>query len=250
MQDSPRLTLLVLDPVEEWQASGHVAETSRPVDQGAGQVAPSLSGRARLVCEEAGTGTAGECRVYGSPGGEWITKCRRAFSVRSSTKRTAPKLRPGSGTRRRRPRDEVWAGYRFVALGDAQAGSVLKVIDLGAGHSSGSENAMRTCHRRIEVRGPAQRVRRRGLRRPPLAARVQGNGSLAAHRPAPELSQRRVDQAAGPGRGPSTADRRVRGARRLRAGLRRTGWYANIKECGTTSRLGRRRWPSNPASSF
>ena len=33
----------------------------------------------------------------------------------------------------------MWAGYRFVALGDAKAANGLKVIDLGAGHSSGSE---------------------------------------------------------------------------------------------------------------
>ena len=36
-------------------------------------------------------------------------------------------------------REEVWADYRFVALGDAQAVDGLKVIDLGAGHASGSE---------------------------------------------------------------------------------------------------------------
>ena len=33
----------------------------------------------------------------------------------------------------------MWAGYRFVALADAQATSNLKVIDLGAGHASASE---------------------------------------------------------------------------------------------------------------
>ena len=36
-------------------------------------------------------------------------------------------------------KDEVWAGYRFVALADTKAAHGLKVIDLGAGHSSGSE---------------------------------------------------------------------------------------------------------------
>ena len=36
-------------------------------------------------------------------------------------------------------RDEVWGGYRFVALSDARADSGLKSIDLGAGHSSASE---------------------------------------------------------------------------------------------------------------
>ena len=36
-------------------------------------------------------------------------------------------------------RDEVWGGYRFVALSDARADSGIKCIDLGAGHSSASE---------------------------------------------------------------------------------------------------------------
>jgi hypothetical protein len=36
-------------------------------------------------------------------------------------------------------KDEVWAGYRFVVLADSTDPSGLKVIDLGAGHSSGSE---------------------------------------------------------------------------------------------------------------
>ena len=37
-------------------------------------------------------------------------------------------------------RDEVWAAYRYVALLDAQAQTGLRIIDLGAGHSSGSDS--------------------------------------------------------------------------------------------------------------
>jgi len=36
-------------------------------------------------------------------------------------------------------KDAVWAGYRFVVIADKQESDGLKVIDLGAGHSSGSE---------------------------------------------------------------------------------------------------------------
>ncbi len=36
-------------------------------------------------------------------------------------------------------KDEVWAGYRFVVLADSTDPSGLKVIDLGAGHSSAYE---------------------------------------------------------------------------------------------------------------
>ncbi len=37
-------------------------------------------------------------------------------------------------------RDEVWGGYRFVVIADQQEPDGLKVIDLGAGHSSGADS--------------------------------------------------------------------------------------------------------------
>jgi hypothetical protein len=36
-------------------------------------------------------------------------------------------------------KDEVWGGYRFVVIMDAQEADGLKLIDLGAGHASGPE---------------------------------------------------------------------------------------------------------------
>ena len=36
-------------------------------------------------------------------------------------------------------KDEVWAGYRFVALADTKAANGLKIINLGAGHASSNE---------------------------------------------------------------------------------------------------------------
>ena len=36
-------------------------------------------------------------------------------------------------------KDEVWGGYRFAIVGDSQESDGLKVIDLGAGHSSSGE---------------------------------------------------------------------------------------------------------------
>ena len=37
-------------------------------------------------------------------------------------------------------REEVWAGYRFVALADSQGRQGLKIVDLGAGHASAGES--------------------------------------------------------------------------------------------------------------
>ena len=36
-------------------------------------------------------------------------------------------------------KDEVWVGYRFVALAGTKAAKGLKIIDFGAGHASASE---------------------------------------------------------------------------------------------------------------
>ena len=66
-------------------------------------------------------------------------KCSRAYSVQNLTKQTAPKYGPGVREAEDTAKEEVWASYRFVALGDAQATDGLKTIDLGAGHSSSSE---------------------------------------------------------------------------------------------------------------
>ena len=37
-------------------------------------------------------------------------------------------------------RDEVWASYRFIAFADPKCPDGLKVVDLGAGHSSGAKS--------------------------------------------------------------------------------------------------------------
>jgi hypothetical protein len=37
-------------------------------------------------------------------------------------------------------KDEIWASYRFVVLGDQRESGGLRVIDLGAGHASGPES--------------------------------------------------------------------------------------------------------------
>ncbi len=40
---------------------------------------------------------------------------------------------------RRDAKDEVWASYRFIVLTDGKEADGLKVVDLGAGHSSAQE---------------------------------------------------------------------------------------------------------------
>ena len=142
IQDSPRLTLVVLDPDMEW--TGPVSQ-----DTEAASVA-------ELVCRwtrERGTsprlcpGSLVWC--VKKPGRQlrdrvehWLAWKRVEREVREGVLgaqfERADRAAVQSSVRdaEEAARDEVWSGYRFVALADPEAGDGLRIIDLGAGHSS------------------------------------------------------------------------------------------------------------------
>ena len=138
VQDSRLLTMVVVDPAEEWSGSGqlleHVAQWTRERGD-----SPRLYPGALVWCAR-------------KPGRE----LRASIEQWLAWRRVAQELSQGVlGTEfdqtnqaevqtrvrdaEEEAREEVWGGYRFVALQDTQAAGGLKVIDLGAGHSSGSE---------------------------------------------------------------------------------------------------------------
>ena len=138
VQDSPRLTLIVLDPEEEWrgddQQAGQIGQWTRERGK-----SPRLYSGALVWCAR-------------KPGRDlresvelWLAWRRVAQEVSQGvlgaefdqTDRVEVQSRVRDAEEV--AKDEVWAGYRFVALGDTQSAEGLKVIDLGAGHSSGSE---------------------------------------------------------------------------------------------------------------
>ena len=138
VQDSPRLSLVVLDPVEEWRESGHIVERIGQWTKDRGK-SPRLYPGALVWCAR-------------KPGRQLLEK----VAVWLAWKRVAREVAEGVlGTEYERTdrseiqthvrdaegaaKDEVWAGYRFVALWDAKEVDGLKIIDLGAGHSSASE---------------------------------------------------------------------------------------------------------------
>ena len=138
VQDSPRLTLIVLDPKEEWRGSDQLAERIGRWTRERGK-SPRLYPGALVWCaRKPGRELRESVELWlawrrvaqevsqGVLGAEFDQADRVEFQARVREAEEAAK-------------DEVWAGYRFVALGDTQASDGLKVIDLGAGHSSGSE---------------------------------------------------------------------------------------------------------------
>ena len=138
VQDSPRLTMVILDPEEEWRESGPLAERISQWTKERGR-SPRLYPGALVWCaRKPGRELRESVELFlawrrvahevsqGILGAEFDQADRAEVRARVREAEDAAK-------------DEVWAGYRFVALADTKAASGLKTIDLGAGHSSGSE---------------------------------------------------------------------------------------------------------------
>ena len=138
VQDSPRLTLVVLDPVEEWSGSDPVAERIGGWTRERGS-SPRLYPGALVWCAK-------------KPGRDFLDKVEVWLAWKRVEREVAEGVLGPEYERTERSeiqahvrdaeeaaRDEVWAGYRFVSLADAQGRQGLKTIDLGAGHASASE---------------------------------------------------------------------------------------------------------------
>ena len=138
VQDTPKLSLVVVDPVEEWREGGQLAERISRWTRERGS-SPRLYPAALVWCVIKPGRELRECvelllawrRVahevsQGILGAEFDQADRAEVRARVREADEAA-------------REEVWAGYRFVALADTKEEHGLKVIDLGAGHSSGSE---------------------------------------------------------------------------------------------------------------
>ena len=135
--DSPRLALVVLDPDSEW-TDGGLLERIGDWTKRRGN-SPRLYPGSLVWCAR-------------QPGKELRHKAELWLAWQRVARELADGVLGAEYSRADRAEvqaqlqaaqeaagEEVWASYRFVALSDRQGRHGLKVIDLGAGHSSGSE---------------------------------------------------------------------------------------------------------------
>ena len=138
VQDTPRLMLVLLDPEAEWKPDGEIARQIAKWTRERG-ASPRLYPASLVWCIR-------------KPGRElkdrvelWLAWQRVAREVNQGVlgtdfdKADRSELRAKVKDAENGARDEVWAGYRFVALADGKVESGLTTIDLGAGHSSANE---------------------------------------------------------------------------------------------------------------
>ena len=139
--DTPRLTLVVMDPEAAWTGApgddvrARIARWTR-----ARGAAPRLYPGA-LIWAVGKPGRALRERVE-----QWLAWKRVAAEVSAGAlgreldaddlRELHAKVREAGET----AREEVWGSYRFVVLADASGADGLKAIDLGVGHSSSGEN--------------------------------------------------------------------------------------------------------------
>ena len=139
IQDTPRLTLVVTEADAEWTGGGplreQIAEWTKQRAQSPrlypGSLVwclkkPGRELRAKVELWLAWRRVAAEI-AEGTLGGDFDPADRTQLKVKVADAEQAA-------------RDEVWGGYRFVVLADAQGAGGLEAIDLGAGHASASES--------------------------------------------------------------------------------------------------------------
>lgn len=133
--DSPKLTIVLVDPDDEWTGNGEIRQrlATWTVRKGS---SPRLR-RGMLVWCVKKPGKELRNRVA-----EWLAWERVAQDVANGTlggdyeQAELAEIRSRLESARDDAREEVWASYRYVVVADQKSPDGLHEIDLGAGHSS------------------------------------------------------------------------------------------------------------------
>ena len=138
VQDTPKLTLVVVDPDDEWEGAGALRQQIAEWTKLRGKSPRLYPGSLVWCLKKPGRGLREKVELWlawkrvdneiaeGTLGGDFDRVSHA--DIRSKVKDAEEAVK-----------DEVWGGYRFAIIADNQEPDGLKAIDLGAGHSSGSE---------------------------------------------------------------------------------------------------------------
>ena len=138
IQDSPKLTLVLMDPEMEWSGEGNVRQQIAEWTKQHGK-SPRLYPGSLIWClKKPGRDLRDKVEL-------WLA-WKRVFSEvtegtlgadfdRADRADIQSKVKDAEDD----AKDEVWGGYRFAVIFDSRAADGLKPIDLGAGHASSGE---------------------------------------------------------------------------------------------------------------
>jgi hypothetical protein len=138
IQDTPRLTLVIVEPESEWSGAGSLRQQIAEWTKQRGKSPRLYPGSLVWCLKKPGRDFREKVELWlawkhvnkeineGTLGGDFDRTDRAELHSKLTDAEEAAK-------------DEVWGGYRFVVIADNKEPDGLKTIDLGAGHSSGSE---------------------------------------------------------------------------------------------------------------
>jgi hypothetical protein len=136
--DSPRLTLVVMEPEAEWTGAGSLRSQIAEWTKQRGKSPRLYPGSLVWCIKKPGRDLREKVEL-------WLAWKRVAREVADGTlggdfdRTDRAELQSKVVAAEDAAKDEVWGGYRFAVIADHQEADGLKTIDLGAGHSSSGE---------------------------------------------------------------------------------------------------------------
>jgi hypothetical protein len=138
VQDSPKLTLVILDAESEWTGEESLTQRIQEWTKHRG-TSPRLYPGSLIWClKKPGRDLRQKVEL-------WLAWKRVADEISHGTlggdfdRADLAGIQSSVADGEEAAKDEVWGGYRYVLLADSADPRGLKVIDLGAGHSSSGE---------------------------------------------------------------------------------------------------------------
>ncbi|HTS18042.1 MAG TPA: DUF499 domain-containing protein [Verrucomicrobiae bacterium] len=138
VQDSPKLTVVLMDPETEWTGGGVIRQQIAAWTKQRNKSSRLYPAALVWCLRKPGRDLRDKIEL-------WLAWKRVAREVAEGTLGAdydrADRLEIESKVRdaEESAKDEVWGGYRFVVVADGQETDGLKVIDLGAGHANAHE---------------------------------------------------------------------------------------------------------------
>lgn len=138
VQDTPKLTLIVVEPDSEWTGTGSLRQQIVEWTKQRGKSPRLYPGSLVWCLKKPGRDFREKVEL-------WLAWKRVAKEIAEGTlggdfdRGDRAELQTKVGDGEDSAKDEVWGGYRYVVIADNQEPDGLKTIDLGAGHSSGGE---------------------------------------------------------------------------------------------------------------
>ncbi len=138
VQDTPKLTLVVVDPTSEWTGENGLRAQIGEWTRIRGKSPRLYPGSLVWCVKKPGRDLRDNVEMWlawrrvsrevneGTLGGDFDRADRAEIQTKVTTSEDNAK-------------DEIWGGYRFAIIADTKEACGLKVIDLGAGHSSAGE---------------------------------------------------------------------------------------------------------------